>query len=254
MPYFQWNHRRIFYREKGNGPLLILLPGNTSSSVNMQADLGYFSKRFRGVSMDFLGTGRSDRVEYWADDWWLQGAHQVKALVQHLGEDRCILVGTSGGAVTALLSAIHYPDIVRGVVADSFIPYLSQEMLEDILIPDRAQRNPGQIMFWEAAHGPYWKGVVDADTAMVARFVRQGGDWFKGQLARVKCPVLITASKADPLLPGIAGQMASMVEQISEGSAYLHHEGLHPLMWSVPQVFRAVSDNFLEQIIKKNPS
>jgi pimeloyl-ACP methyl ester carboxylesterase len=248
MPYYQWNHRRIFYREKGSGPLLILLPGNTSSSVNMQADLAYFGKRFRGVSLDFLGTGRSDRVEYWADDWWLQGAHQVKALVQHLGEERCILVGTSGGAVTALLCAIHYPDIVRGVVADSFIPTLSREMLENILIPDRAELQAGQIMFWEAAHGPYWKQVVDADTAMIERFVRRGGDWFKDQLEMVKCPVLLTASKVDPVLPGVEGYFAEMVQQISGGRAYLHHEGLHPLIWSVPQVFRAVSDIFINKL------
>ena len=96
MPYYLWNHHRIFYREKGEGPLLILLPGNTSSSVNMQSEVAYFSKRFRAVSIDFLGTGRSDRVEYWADDWWLKGAHQVKGLVQEIGAEQCILVGTSG--------------------------------------------------------------------------------------------------------------------------------------------------------------
>jgi pimeloyl-ACP methyl ester carboxylesterase len=248
MPYTLWNHRRIFYREKGSGPLLVLLPGNTSSSVNMQADLAHFSSRFKAVALDFLGTGRSDRLDYWTDDWWLSGAHQVNQLVRHLGYDKCILVGTSGGAVTALLAAIHHPEIVRGVVADSFIPYLTQEMLENHLIPDRTQPQPGQILFWEAAHGPYWKQVVDADTAMIERFVRRGGDWFKGQFDRVRCPVLLTASKVDPVLPGVAGHFADMAEQIQGSRIYLHHEGQHPLIWSVPGIFRGVSDLFLDSL------
>lgn len=248
MPYFLWNHRRIFYREKGNGPLLVLLPGNTSSSVNMQADVAYFSTRFKTVALDFLGTGRSDRVEVWADKWWLQGAHQVRGLVEALGVEDCILVGTSGGAVAALLAAIHHAEIVRAVVADSFLPYLDKEMLESSLIPDRINPNTGQIMFWEAAHGPYWKQVVEADTAMVERFVRQGGDWFDGRLPQVNCPVLLTASKQDPVLPGVAGHMAAMAEQIPDSRVYLHHSGAHPLMWSAPGVFRTVCDLFLSSL------
>jgi pimeloyl-ACP methyl ester carboxylesterase len=249
MPYFLWKHRRIFYREKGSGPLLVLLPGNTSSSVNMQAEVAYFSTRFRAVSLDFLGTGRSDRVEVWADEWWLQGAQQVRSLVEELKAERCILVGTSGGAVSALLAAIHFPDVVQAVIADSFIPYLDREMLEKSLIPDRTKPNSGQIMFWEAAHGPYWRQVVEADTAMVERFVRRGGDWFQGRLVEVKCPVLLTASKWDPVLPGVAGHMAAMVEEIPESRLYLHHEGVHPLIWSAPAVFRAVCDHFLNSIV-----
>jgi len=245
MPYYLWNHHRIFYREKGEGPLLVLLPGNTSSSVNMQSEMAYFSKRFRTVSVDFLGTGRSDRVDHWANEWWLQGAHQVKGLVQELGVDRCILVGTSGGAVTALLAAINYPDMVQAVIADSFIPFLNKENLERSLIPDRMKPNPGQIMFWEAAHGPYWKQVVESDTMMIERFVRRGGDWFQGKLAQVKCPVLMTASKVDPALPGVAVHMAEMAEQIKNSRVYLHNDGVHPLIWSAPRVFRAVSDLFL---------
>ena len=230
MPYYLWNHHRIFYREKGEGPLLILLPGNTSSSVNMQSEVAYFSKRFRAVSIVFFGT------------------RQVNGLVQEIGVEHCILVGTSGGAVTALLAAIHYPEMVRGVIADSFIPYLSGEMLESILIPDRKNPNSGQIRFWEAAHGPYWKQIVDEDTAMIERFVRRGGDWFAGKLPKVKCPVLLTASKVDPVLPEVAGYMAEMAGQITRSRVYLHNEGVHPLIWSAPRVFRVVCDFFLDSL------
>jgi pimeloyl-ACP methyl ester carboxylesterase len=245
MPYFDWNHHNVYYRQKGSGPLLILLPGNTSSSVNMQAELSYFSNRYMTTSLDFLGTGRSDRIEIWADDWWLQGAHQVRQLVRELGQEESILIGTSGGAVIALLTAIHYPEIVRAVVADSFIPYLTKTMLEGSLIPDRMNPNSGQIMFWEAAHGPYWRRVVEADTIMIERFVRRGGDWFIGKLTQVKCPTLLTGSKADPVLPGVAGYMAEMAGEISRSRVYLHDKGVHPFIWSAPGIFRNICDIFL---------
>lgn len=31
MPYFVFDKKRIFYRDEGNGDLLLLLPGNTAS-------------------------------------------------------------------------------------------------------------------------------------------------------------------------------------------------------------------------------
>jgi valacyclovir hydrolase len=248
MPYFVWNHHRIFYRQRGSGTLLVLLPGNTSSSVNLQGELAYFSDRFNVVGLDFLGTGQSDRIEVWADEWWLQGAHQVHGLVQHLGYRGAVLVGTSGGAVVALLTAIHYPDIVQAVIADSFGTRFTQEMFQNKLIEDRNQNSPGQVVFWKAAHGPYWKRVIDADTAMIERFVGQGGDWFRGQLDQVQCPVLVTGSKGDHLVPEIARQAASVAEQIPNCRVYLQHEGIHPLIWSGPDIFRRVSDIFLTSI------
>jgi pimeloyl-ACP methyl ester carboxylesterase len=152
--------------------------------------------------------------------------------------------------VIALLTAINYPEMVRAVVADSFSPFLTKEMLESSLITNRRNPNAGQIMFWEAAHGPYWKSVIDADTTMVERFVEQGGDWFQGALPKVKCLTLLTASKVDPVLPGIARYMAEMAVQIKKSRVYLHDEGVHPFIWSEPGVFRVVCDTFLDSLEK----
>jgi pimeloyl-ACP methyl ester carboxylesterase len=119
MPYFLHNRQRIFYREQGNGPLMLLLPGNTASSAHHQGDLDYFAGRYHVVAPDFPGTGRSDRMARWPTSWWEDNAHAMAALVDHLGYEGCVAVGASGGAMVALLMAIAHPDVVRAVIADS---------------------------------------------------------------------------------------------------------------------------------------
>ena len=173
MPHFIWNGHRLFYRERGEGPLLLLLPGNTASSACHGGELAHFAGRYHVVALDFLGTGQSDRVEVWADDWWAQGAHQAAALVEHLGNVGCIVMGTSGGAVIALLMASAYPERVRAVIADSCEERFPKALLQKIVVQDRAQHTPGQIAFWEGAHGANWEQVVDADTEMLRRFAER---------------------------------------------------------------------------------
>jgi valacyclovir hydrolase len=250
MPHFifdepQGSERRLHYREQGQGPLLFILPGNTASSACHLGELAYYGERFRAVSLDFLGTGRSDRVAAWADDWWQSGARQVRALLDHLGGERCIAMGASGGAIVALWAAVLYPECVRAVVADSCVPTFTGEMLKANVIRDRARRTPDQVAFWRNAHGHDWDQVVEADSDMIRRFVERGGDWFGTRLNEIQCPVLLTASQQDAALPHVTRQTCQMAEQIPNCCLYLHNEGGHPLMWSQAETFRAVADRFL---------
>ena len=166
MPYFNWNDNQIFYREQGEGPLLLILPGNTASSICCQGEIDYFSDRYHTASLDFFGTGKSDRVTIWAQDWWADGANQAKALVDHLEYQECIVMGTSGGGAAALLMAIHFPEIVRAVIADSCVEQISKAFTQKHLVKDRNRHTTGQIQFWEYANGSDWEQVVEADTAI----------------------------------------------------------------------------------------
>jgi valacyclovir hydrolase len=247
MPHFTYKNHRLFYREQGNGPLLLVLPGNTASSACHEGELAHFGQRYHTVSLDFLGTGQSDRMAIWPDDWWKQDAYQAKALVEHLGQTRCLAMGTSGGAVVALLMAILFPNQMQAVVADSCVERFTPEMLQKN-VAERAQRTPGQIAFWQHAHGDDWSQVVEADSDLLLRFAESGGNWFKGRLQEIKCPVLFTASKQDDALPNVTQQICRMAEQVANSRIFLNNEGDHPLMWSRPDDFRHVSDYFVENI------
>ena len=245
MPHFEWNGRRLFYRERGEGALLLVLPGNTASSACHEGELAYWCDRYHVASLDFLGTGGSDRAPVWADDWYDQGAHQAAALVEHLGYSTCLAIGTSGGAVAALLMAALHPGRVRAVIADSFGERFPAALVQTHLIEDREQRTPGQVGFWEMAHGADWEQAVDADTQMLVRLAQRGGDWFGGRLGEIRCPVLLTASREDELVPDVGRQMCAVAEQIADCRVFVNDSGEHPLMWSRPGVFRAISDCFV---------
>ncbi|MBI9043637.1 MAG: alpha/beta hydrolase [Anaerolineaceae bacterium] len=248
MSFVNWKENKVFYRQQGSGPDLLVLPGNTATSICHQGEIDYFKSHYRVTSIDFLGTGHSDRVSEWPVDWFKQCAQQVQALLEHLNINECILMGTSGGASIALLAAIHFPERIKAVIADSGMEFLSKETTEIEIIEDRKQRTGDQIGFWKFAQGTDWEQVVNADSDMLVRFAEQGGDCFAGQLKNITCPVLLTGSKADQSIPDILEQFSSMAAQIPGCRLYVHHQGSHPLMWSSPDDFRAVSDYFLRSL------
>ena len=249
MPHFTYNNHQLFYREQGAGPLLLILPGNSASSACHDGELAYFSRRYHPVSLDFLGTGQSDRLVVWPDDWWQQGAYQARALLAHLRQPRCLVMGASGGAVVALWLAIFFPETVQAVIADSCGERFSPQLLQQNVLAERARRTSGQVAFWRHAHGDDWSQVVAADSDLLTRFARQGGDWFKGRLREIGCPVLFTASKVDNALPDVATEVCHMAAQVVNSRVFINNEGEHPFMWSRPEDFRHVSDYFLKRVL-----
>ena len=247
MPHFTHNDQRLFYREQGEGRLLLVLPGNTASSACHPAELDYFGQRYRAVSLDFLGTGQSDRIEVWPDDWWEQSARAAMALVDHLGQDQCLVMGTSGGGVVALSTAVLFPERVEAVIADSCVEKFRPDWIRTV-ISIRNQRTLEQVSFWQHAHGDDWAQVVEADSDLFKRLAERDGDFFNGHLRQICCPVLFIASLQDQALQNVGVQVGSMCQQIPKSRAFLVNEGDHPLMWSKPQLFRSASDAFLASL------
>ena len=252
MPSFIHNSRRLFYREQGKGSLLLLLPGNTASSACYDGELNYFSSHYRAVSLDFWGTGQSDRADVWPENWWEIGAEDAVALIQHLGEEKALIVGTSGGAIAALLMAILFPEQVQAVVADSCIQRYPAALLR-MVVAERRQRSEKQIAFWQIAHGDDWEQVIEADSECLRRVAALGDlDWTQGRLRNIRCPVLLTASLLDRSLPDVGRKICGMAEQIPESRVLFVNGGDHPLMWSRREDFFHVCMYFLKDAVKNN--
>ncbi len=247
MPYFSHNCHRLFFQERGSGPLLLILPGNTASSAVHQGELDYFSQQYRAISLDLRGTGRSERMTVWPDDWWEQGARDAAALIEHLGYRRCVVMGTSGGAVAALLMAALFPGRTRAVIADSCVAHQTPERLLAEVVA-RTQRTPEQVAFWQHAHGDDWQQVVNADSELLLELADRGGQLLDSRLERIRCPVLFTASLRDEVLPDVERQVRAMARQVADSRVFFSDEGTHPLMWSRPQEFRRAADRFLDRV------
>ena len=282
MPYLVWNGYRLFYRVAGEPgrPLVVLLPGSTASSANYSAELEHFGRRFRVASLDFLGTGESDRLPVWPDDWAERGAAQVATVAARLGAVRYAVMGTRGSAYVALLAALWDSARVAAAVADSCVERLTAKDLERVvherdpaihgmarqrgrpeaelfdMILGRGVLSLGQRLanrrlraFWQTAHGPDWADVVAADGALHLRLAAMGGwDPFAGQLGQICCPVLLTGSPTDPLLPNLDEQQAAMAAQIPACGRWLANAADHAAMGMYPPRFRQEADAFLAAV------
>ncbi len=108
---FRYEGHRIQYDEYGKGERLIVLVHGLLMNRHMFDRLGpeLAERGNRVITVDMLGHGRSDRPE----DLRLYSmplfARQLVALLDHLGEDKAVIGGTSLGANIALELAVRYP-------------------------------------------------------------------------------------------------------------------------------------------------
>ena len=107
---------QIGYRELGDGPLLVCLPGGPGRAAEYFGDLGGLSRSRRLIMPDTRGTGESedpsDPLSYRCDR--LVG--DVEALRAHLGLDRMDLLGHSAAGDLATLYAAAYPQRVARLI------------------------------------------------------------------------------------------------------------------------------------------
>lgn len=109
---------RLFYREEGDGPLIIMLHGLLMDG-QCWADNGFasaFSPSFKVVCPDLIGHGFSDKVA--VQDFYKR-EDQVEVIVKlmdELGYDKANVIGYSAGAWLAMGLLDSYPGRLTSVV------------------------------------------------------------------------------------------------------------------------------------------
>ena len=69
MAYFYYADKKIYYEEIGRGIPLLLLHGNSVSSKMFQGIIDLYKEDYKVILIDFLGHGRSDRLEQFPTDF-----------------------------------------------------------------------------------------------------------------------------------------------------------------------------------------
>lgn len=249
MEKFIFDSKMINYISKGDGELLIFLPGNTASSIVYQPQIDFFSKKYLAVSVDYLGTGKSDRILDINENWWKFSARQVNALIEHLGYKKAIIVGSSGGSVVAMFLAADFPEKVNCLVLDSFSVNFTDKMLKNNVIRERSNPSDTQKQFWSYCHGNDWEGIIKQDTENIKRMVDNGGHWLEDTPQRVKCPVILLGSKEDCFIPDIEQDFKLLTKQIQNCRFVLSEKGNHPLIWTDTSFFNTEVLNFLDSLV-----
>ena len=104
---------RLFAVEDGSGPVIVMLHGPMGSHQATLPLIAPLAARYRIVAPDLRGSGKS-----WcgAPLTFDQLADDVEALLDHMGVDRAVVGGISGGSGVALRFALRHPFRILGLV------------------------------------------------------------------------------------------------------------------------------------------
>ncbi|MBP1629276.1 MAG: catD 1 [Bacteroidetes bacterium] len=111
---FLFNNAIINYQDEGQGDKTIVLLHGFMNTLDVWATYAFkYMKSMRVVAVDLLGHGESGSI---ADCHTMEmQAEMVKALLDHLKVENCVIIGHSMGGYVALCFADEYPDFVKGM-------------------------------------------------------------------------------------------------------------------------------------------
>jgi pimeloyl-ACP methyl ester carboxylesterase len=129
MPTFEHAGCELAYTEYGEGPRVTVLLHGLLLSQRMHATLAeaLAERGNRVITLDLLGHGVSDRPADMVRYSMSEFGREVIALLDHLGVEEAVVMGTSLGANVTLEAAAHAPDRVRGMVVE--MPVLDSALL-----------------------------------------------------------------------------------------------------------------------------
>jgi pimeloyl-ACP methyl ester carboxylesterase len=118
MPFATVDDTRLYYEFTGpdDGPLILQFGGSLFGRQNFNSVNDGFRERFRLLSYDASGYGRSDQpIEMYSIEGW---ADEAAGLLDELGIERTLCHGTSMGGMIAVAFAAKYPEKTIAACAD----------------------------------------------------------------------------------------------------------------------------------------
>lgn len=257
----------IHYWEKGEGDALIFIPGLTFSGEIFKAQIEYFSKSYRVISIDPRGQGLSTKTVH-GNDYVTHGADLVK-LMDALDVRNPVLVGWSTGnlEVWSYLEQAGY-DSLRGAVTIDMSPLplspdpawwtegtmdeLSEAASRVLTKPDTAQG------FWYEylTEIMMQRKLSDDECEYLLDISRRTPFWiahelFCNAIFSNYLEVAKTAAKKLPTLMFIAEHWADVAEpfcheQFPETPTYVM--GGHLMAYEYPEKFNARLEEFLHTL------
>jgi len=123
MPYFKKDGTSLYYEIHGRGfPLLLLPPGGMNSTIDFWQQTAFnavevFAEDFRVIAIDQRNAGRSSGPIVAGDPWDSYASDHI-GLLNHLGVERCHVLGCCIGSSFALKLACTAPNRVAAAVLE----------------------------------------------------------------------------------------------------------------------------------------
>jgi 3-oxoadipate enol-lactonase len=110
----------VYYENTGQGEPLFLIHGLGSSARNWELQVDYFAEKYRVITYDLRGHGRSSKPP---GPYSMRGfAEDAAALLTRLEAAPAHVVGISMGGMIAFELAVHYPDLLKSLVIVNSVP------------------------------------------------------------------------------------------------------------------------------------
>lgn len=244
MSYADVNGARIFYREAGEGPALLLIHGSGPDSRGWGQTFDELAADHRVIAYDRRGYGESRDQPL--RDWHGHGEDAAE-LLRVLGAAPATVVGWSGGGLVALDLAVNHPEAVKSLVLAETSLYGKRKptlSLAATFVRARIQRARGHdraasetFLRWvmgERGGGSTWDRPDYPEERRQALLDNARGTWndidsgdgshlSRGQISSIRCPVtLVRGDLSQPwfarCLEGISELIPSAETRIIEGT------------------------------------
>ena len=269
---------KLFYEIYGDGPETMFFPPTWAivHSRIYKAQLPYFSERFRCITFDGRGNGKSDRpadvAAYSLDNY----VDDVLAVMDATNAGKCILVGLSFGGTLACIVAAHHPERVKAAILAGtsatigptypyMMPehfYAKQESFEDwnkynreywmANYPDFAEHFVRNIFSErhstkQIEDGINWANETTGPVLAMTvdeRFHKPEFDVSEAMYRRIACPVLIIHGDNDQIVPHAR---AKLVAEITGAELVTIPGGGHNPLGRYPAKFNDLVNDFLDR-------
>jgi pimeloyl-ACP methyl ester carboxylesterase len=229
--YAQGDGARLYFVRAGDGPLMVFLHGHPDSWALYEAQIREFSRDHLVVAPNLRGYPPSDTpdsVEAYAMPRLLGDLH---GLLDHLGRERCILVGNDWGGYVGWVFASAYPQRVERLVILN-APHPAIFLREVRTNPAQIEASQYERAFHSAA-APYprWYNYYRADPIKIPSSIDEASaaampdlaaQFFAG-VARppetaslhLRVPTLVIWGMTDPaILPGSLRGLEDYVQDL----------------------------------------
>ncbi|GLQ56700.1 alpha/beta fold hydrolase [Devosia nitrariae] len=130
---------RIYYEQRGDGPLLLIIPGGPQDAGIFAELAGLLADRYTVVAYDPRGNSRSPIESEWTNqDLDVHGDDAARLIEALSGGEPAHVFGTSGGAQIGLNLAARHPQRVKTLVAHEPPTIMLLEDPSEALAADRA--------------------------------------------------------------------------------------------------------------------
>jgi pimeloyl-ACP methyl ester carboxylesterase len=256
----------VAFDVQGDGPLVVCLPGMGELRSSYRYTVPALTAAgFRVATMDLRGHGGSDTTFDRYDD--VAAGSDALALIDHLGDEPAVIVGSSMSAGAAVWAAAESPDRVAGVVLVG--PFVRNPPMNPLMAWAFrvAMARPWAAAVWSMYLPSLYPGQKPADFEEHRRQIRASmrrpgyakafslttrtdHSLAEARLDDVAAPALVVMGLADPDFKDAAAEAAWITERLGAEQLLVPDVGHYPHV-QAPTVVNPALVRFCETVLRR---